>query len=61
VPVENLIGEENRGFLVIMTNFNSERMFMAAGMEARVASVSRRRRPGRASATPSASASPITR
>ncbi|MEO0435507.1 MAG: acyl-CoA dehydrogenase family protein [Pseudomonadota bacterium] len=34
VPVENLIGEENKGFLVIMTNFNSERMFMAAGMEA---------------------------
>ncbi len=34
VPVENLIGEENRGFLVIMTNFNSERMAMAAGMEA---------------------------
>jgi acyl-CoA dehydrogenase len=34
VPVENLIGEENRGFLVIMTNFNSERMFMAAAMEA---------------------------
>ena len=34
VPVENLIGEENKGFLVIMTNFNSERMFMAAAMEA---------------------------
>ncbi|MEM6774408.1 MAG: acyl-CoA dehydrogenase family protein [Pseudomonadota bacterium] len=34
VPASNLIGEENRGFLVIMTNFNSERMFMAAGMEA---------------------------
>jgi acyl-CoA dehydrogenase len=34
VPVENLIGEENKGFLVIMTNFNSERMAMAAGMEA---------------------------
>lgn len=34
VPVENLIGEENRGFLVIMTNFNSERMFMATAMEA---------------------------
>ncbi len=34
VPAGNLIGEENRGFLVIMTNFNSERMFMAAGMEA---------------------------
>jgi acyl-CoA dehydrogenase len=34
VPVSNLIGEENRGFLVIMTNFNAERMAMAAGMEA---------------------------
>ena len=34
VPVANLIGEENRGFLVIMTNFNSERMFMATAMEA---------------------------
>ncbi len=34
IPVENLIGEENQGFKVIMTNFNSERMFMAASMEA---------------------------
>lgn len=34
VPVENLIGEESQGFRVIMTNFNSERMFMAASMEA---------------------------
>ncbi|MAT91309.1 MAG: acyl-CoA dehydrogenase [Halioglobus sp.] len=34
VPVENLIGEENKGFLVIMTNFNGERMSMAVGMEA---------------------------
>ncbi|GHD38445.1 acyl-CoA dehydrogenase family protein [Halioglobus pacificus] len=34
VPVENLIGEENKGFLVIMTNFNGERMAMASGMEA---------------------------
>jgi acyl-CoA dehydrogenase len=34
VPVANLIGEENQGFLVIMTNFNSERMAMAASMEA---------------------------
>jgi acyl-CoA dehydrogenase len=34
VPVENLIGQENQGFLVIMTNFNGERMFMAAAMEA---------------------------
>lgn len=34
VPVENLIGVENQGFLVIMNNFNAERMAMAAGMEA---------------------------
>ena len=34
VPVSNLIGEENKGFLVIMTNFNGERMAMAASMEA---------------------------
>jgi len=34
VPVANLIGEENKGFLVIMTNFNGERMAMAASMEA---------------------------
>lgn len=34
VPVHNLIGEEHQGFRVIMTNFNSERMFMAASMEA---------------------------
>jgi len=34
VPVTNLIGEENKGFLVIMTNFNGERMGMAAAMEA---------------------------
>jgi acyl-CoA dehydrogenase len=34
VPVSNLIGQENKGFLVIMTNFNGERMAMAASMEA---------------------------
>jgi len=34
VPVGNLIGQENQGFRVIMNNFNSERMGMAAGMEA---------------------------
>ena len=34
VPVGNLIGVENRGFRVIMNNFNSERMGMAASMEA---------------------------
>lgn len=33
VPVENLLGDENQGFKVIMHNFNSERMAMAAGMD----------------------------
>ncbi len=39
VPVENLIGEENRGFQAIMLNFNAERLGMAAAanMNARVA------------------------
>jgi acyl-CoA dehydrogenase len=31
VPVTNLIGEENQGFRLIMHNFNSERLGMAAG------------------------------
>jgi acyl-CoA dehydrogenase len=31
VPAQNLIGEEGRGFKIIMQNFNSERMGMAAG------------------------------
>ena len=34
VPADQLIGAENEGFKVIMTNFNSERMGMAAAMEA---------------------------
>jgi acyl-CoA dehydrogenase len=34
VPLGNLIGEENKGFRVIMNNFNSERMGMAVAMEA---------------------------
>lgn len=29
VPAENLIGAENAGFLIIMTNFTSERLFLA--------------------------------
>ena len=31
VPVENLIGRENQGFPIVMRNFNSERIGMAAG------------------------------
>jgi len=34
VPAENLIGEEGAGFKIIMRNFNSERMGMAAGCAA---------------------------
>ncbi len=30
VPAESLLGEENRGFIAIMNNFNMERLFMAA-------------------------------
>lgn len=32
VPVENLLGEEDKGFLVIMSNFNHERYMMAAAV-----------------------------
>ena len=31
VPAANLIGEENRGFPIVMRNFNSERLGMAMG------------------------------
>lgn len=31
VPVENLVGGENDGFKIIMTNFNKERYLMAVG------------------------------
>jgi acyl-CoA dehydrogenase len=34
VPAENLIGEEGQGFKIIMHNFNSERMGMAASCTA---------------------------
>jgi len=30
VPVQNLLGQENRGFSIFMGNFNSERLFMSA-------------------------------
>jgi len=32
VPVENLIGEENQGFMLIMNNFNHERFVISAGV-----------------------------
>lgn len=28
VPVENLVGEENEGFKIIMLNFNHERLYI---------------------------------
>ncbi len=31
VPVENLIGEENAGFMMVLHNFNHERFIIAAG------------------------------
>jgi hypothetical protein len=31
VPVENLLGKENEGFRIIMTNFNTERFIMSVG------------------------------
>jgi acyl-CoA dehydrogenase len=34
VPVGNLVGQENRGFGVIMANFNFERLAMSVAMEA---------------------------
>ncbi len=34
VPAENLIGREGGGFLVIVNNFNTERLAMAVSMEA---------------------------
>ena len=34
VPASHLLGHENRGFEVIMHNFNAERMALNAGMEA---------------------------
>ncbi len=34
VPETHLIGEENKGFRVIMNNFNSERLGLASSMEA---------------------------
>ncbi|RJE26191.1 acyl-CoA dehydrogenase [Aspergillus sclerotialis] len=32
VPVENLLGEEHKGFIVIMSNFNHERFMMVCGV-----------------------------
>ena len=61
VPATNLIGGENQGFIGIVLNFNGERLGMASGAAPTRASASRRRSSGRASARPSASASPTIR
>jgi acyl-CoA dehydrogenase len=39
VPEENLLGEENRGFYLIMANFQWERLIMALGAVASMAAV----------------------
>jgi acyl-CoA dehydrogenase len=61
VPVSNLIGQENQGFKVIMTNFNSERMGMAASMEALVVFVWKKPLPGPPNVKPSVSVWRTTR
>jgi alkylation response protein AidB-like acyl-CoA dehydrogenase len=33
VPVENLLGKENKGFFCIMANFNHERWFIVAQLQ----------------------------
>ena len=43
VPAANLIGEEGRGFKAIMTNFNSERLGMAARRGGYAEAATRRR------------------
>ena len=57
VPDENLLGEENRGFYLIMANFQWERLLMALGAVASMEVVLERvlgRRAGQAAgATPS--------
>lgn len=32
VPVDNILGEEHKGFIVIMSNFNHERFMMVCGV-----------------------------
>ena len=49
VPEENLLGEENRGFYLIMANFQWERLIMALGA---VASMEVGDRAGRSSRSP---------
>ena len=62
VPDENLLGEENKGFYLIMANFQWERLLMALGRGRRdAARCSSGRSSTRRSARRSASRSPSTR
>ena len=61
VPEENLLGEENEGFYLIMANFQWERLLMALGRWARCRRCSSARWPTPRSARPSAGRSARTR
>ena len=62
VPDENLLGEENKGFYLIMANFQWERLLMALGRGRVDAGRARRARSStRSSATRSAGRSATTR
>jgi acyl-CoA dehydrogenase len=59
--VGNLIGTENAGFKLIMKNFNSERLGLAAGCAGFARACVEEAIALRGNARPSASASPIIR
>ena len=62
VPDENLLGEENKGFYLIMANFQWERLLMALGaVGVDEADARPQREPTRTSARPSAARSASTR
>ena len=61
VPEENLLGTENRGFYLIMANFQWERLLMALGAVGAMQARSRRPASTRSGAGRSASRSPLTR
>ena len=55
VPAENMLGEEGRGFIQIMHNFNHERLGMVAQSLGMMRVCSNMRSTMRSSARPSAS------
>ena len=61
VPLGNLLGEENQGFKIIMTNFNGERLGRSALPWAWPRPAMTKRWPGRVSVQLSVSHSPATR